>query len=128
MARRHYIDNAPSTTLTGTINNSVTSFGVLSLVGFPTSFPYLVTVGRGTASAEQMSVNSIVGTTVTVTRNVNAQGAFSHTVGEAFDHTANAVDFDEANDHVNKMTMTQLRGPNFPPKDGRGTVLGAIGN
>ena len=30
-------------------------------------------------------------------------------------------------DHVNKMTMAQLRGPNFPPKDGRGTMLGAIG-
>jgi Peptidase family M28 len=30
-------------------------------------------------------------------------------------------------DHVNKMTMAQLRGPNFPPKDERGTILGAIG-
>jgi hypothetical protein len=30
-------------------------------------------------------------------------------------------------DHVNKMTMAQLRGPNFPPKDERGTILGVIG-
>ena len=30
-------------------------------------------------------------------------------------------------DHVNKMTMAQLRGPNFPPKDERGTILGPIG-
>jgi peptidase M28-like protein len=30
-------------------------------------------------------------------------------------------------DHVNRMTMAQLRGPNFPPKDERGTLLGAIG-
>ena len=30
-------------------------------------------------------------------------------------------------DHVNKMTMAQVRGPNFPPKDERGTILGAIG-
>jgi hypothetical protein len=30
-------------------------------------------------------------------------------------------------DHVNKMTMAQLRGPNFPPKGERGTILGAIG-
>ncbi|HYT54647.1 MAG TPA: hypothetical protein VEQ38_08040 [Verrucomicrobiae bacterium] len=29
-------------------------------------------------------------------------------------------------DNVNKMTMAQLRGPNFPPKDGRGTILGPI--
>jgi len=25
------------------------------------------------------------------------------------------------------MTLAQLRGPNFPPKDERGTVLGPIG-
>ena len=30
-------------------------------------------------------------------------------------------------DRVNAMTLEQLRGPNFPPKDGRGTVKGPIG-
>jgi hypothetical protein len=30
-------------------------------------------------------------------------------------------------DRVNAMTIAQVRGPNFPPKDGRGTVLGPIG-
>jgi hypothetical protein len=30
-------------------------------------------------------------------------------------------------DRVNTMTIPQLRGANFPPKDGRGTVLGPIG-
>jgi hypothetical protein len=30
-------------------------------------------------------------------------------------------------DRVNAMTIQQLRGPDFPPKDGRGTVLGPIG-
>jgi hypothetical protein len=30
-------------------------------------------------------------------------------------------------DNVNKMTLEQLRGPNFPPKDERGTVRGPIG-
>jgi hypothetical protein len=30
-------------------------------------------------------------------------------------------------DNVNKMTLEQLRGPNFPPKDERGSVLGPIG-
>jgi Peptidase family M28 len=29
-------------------------------------------------------------------------------------------------DHVNAMSMAQVRGPNFPPKDGRGTVIGPI--
>ena len=30
-------------------------------------------------------------------------------------------------DRVNTMTISQLRGPDFPPKDGRGTVKGPIG-
>jgi Peptidase family M28 len=30
-------------------------------------------------------------------------------------------------DHVNKMTMAELRGPHFPPKDSRGTLNGPIG-
>jgi len=30
-------------------------------------------------------------------------------------------------DNVNTMTLAELRGPNFPPKDERGTVLGPIG-
>lgn len=104
MTRRHYVDNAPATTITGTIDNTATSFGVVNLVGFPTSRPYTGTLGRGTASAEQVIVTDVVGSTVTVTRNANGQGAFSHTVGEKFEHTANAVDFDEANAHVNATT------------------------
>ena len=30
-------------------------------------------------------------------------------------------------DNVNKMTLAELRGPSFPPKDERGSVLGPIG-
>ena len=30
-------------------------------------------------------------------------------------------------DNVNKMTLAALRGPSFPPKDERGSVLGPIG-
>jgi hypothetical protein len=32
--------------------------------------------------------------------------------------------FAAAHDHANGMTMAQLRGPNFPPKDGRGSLKG----
>jgi len=35
--------------------------------------------------------------------------------------------FASISDVVNKMTMAKVRGPNFPPKDERGTILGAIG-
>ena len=101
MTTRHYIDNAPTTTVPGAINASVTSFAVASLAGFPATFPYSATLGLGTASAEQVLVTAAVGTTVTVTRNSNGQGAFSHPAGETFDHTAVAQDYSEANAHVN---------------------------
>jgi hypothetical protein len=104
LTRRHYIDNAPTTTLTGSINASTTTVVVASLSGFPTSFPYPVTMGMGTTSAEQIIVSSAVGTTLTVIRNSNGQGAFSHPAGENFNHTANAIEYDEANAHINATT------------------------
>jgi hypothetical protein len=104
LTRRHYIDNAPTTTLSGSINASTTTVVVASLSGYPTSFPFPATMGMGTTSAEQITVISTVGTTLTVTRNANGQGAFSHPAGEIFNHTANAVEYDEANAHVNAST------------------------
>lgn len=104
MTRRHYIDNAPTTTLSGSINASTTTVVVASLSGYPTSFPFPATMGMGTTSAEQITVISTVGTTLTVIRNANGQGAFSHPAGEIFNHTANAVECDEANAHVNAST------------------------
>ena len=101
MTARKYVDNAPTTTVSASINSSVTSFTVASLAGFPATFPYSATLGLGTASAEQVLVTAAVGTTVTVTRNSNGQGAFSHPAGETFDHTAVAQDYSEANAHVN---------------------------
>lgn len=101
MTVRHFIDNAPAVTLSATIDNAVASFAVSSLVGFPTSFPYNATVDRGTASAEQMLVTNTVGLTVYVNRNINGLGAYSHTTGATFEHTADAIDFAEANTHIN---------------------------
>ena len=104
MTRRHYIDNAPTTTVTTGINTSTPTIIVASLVGYPTQFPWPATLDLGTASAEQVLVTAAAGTTLTVTRNSNGLGAFSHPAGATLDHTANAIEFDEANDHVNKST------------------------
>lgn len=100
MSVRHFIDNAPAVTLSAGINGTATSFVVSAVAGLP-SLPFLATIDRGTASAEQILVTAIVGTTLTVTRNDNGLGAFSHAAGAALEHTANARDFSEANTHVN---------------------------
>jgi len=105
MARRHYNDNAPTAHLTGAINTSVTTVVVDSITGFPPVVPWTATLDMGTASAEQVLVTNVVGTTLTVTRNHNGQGAFSHSATSGtLDHTADAIDFDEANLHINSST------------------------
>lgn len=104
MTIRHFIDNAPAVALTATIDNATITVPVNSLIGFPTQFPYTATIDRGTASAEQVLVNSTVGLNLSVTRNHNGLGAYSHTIGALFEHTADAVDFSEANAHVNATT------------------------
>jgi hypothetical protein len=98
--RRHFVDNAPATTLSGSVNSSATVMLMVSLTGFPGATPYYATLDRGTASAEVVLVTSVVGATVTVTRNANGGGAFAHTSGATFEHTLVATDLDEANLHV----------------------------
>lgn len=102
MAVRNYIDNAPQTTLPGAIGASDLAITVASLAGYPTAYPYTVTLGLGSPSAEQILVTSLAsGSTVNVTRNYNGQGAFTHPAGETVNLTAVAKDFTEANSHVN---------------------------
>lgn len=100
MTTRHYVDNAPAKTVPAGCNSSTTSIIVSSTSGLP-STPYTATIDRGTASAEQVLVTAAVGTTLTITRNHGGTGAFSHAAGAAFEHTVDAIDFQEANAHVN---------------------------
>lgn len=103
MTRRHYIDNAPVPTF-GPLNSTDTTFTLSSGTGQPTAFPFTATLGLNSAAQENVLVTNLSGTTVTVTRNVDGLGAFSHPAGETFTHTALAVDYDEANSHVNATT------------------------
>lgn len=104
MTRRHYIDNAPACALNGAINTSVTSIPLVTASGLPSSFPYNATLDRNTASQENVSVTAASGSTLTVVRNIDGLGAFSHISGSFLEHTALAIDFDEANAHVNAST------------------------
>lgn len=103
MARRHYIDNSPTPSF-GPVGTSDTSWALSSATGLPTSFPYTATLDLGTTSQENVTVTAISGATVTVTRNTDGLGAFSHAAGATFNHTFLAADFDEANSHINSST------------------------
>ena len=56
--RRHFVDNAPTQTLSAGVNSSATTIPLVSAAGLPTFFPYSATLDLGTASAEQVSVTA----------------------------------------------------------------------
>lgn len=105
MTVRTYVDNASTKKLSGSVTSGATTITLDSLTGLPSSFPYAATIAMGTASAEQVLVTAAPGgTSLTVTRNYNGQGAFSHSSADTFDHSAIAKDYQEANAHVNATT------------------------
>ena len=104
MGLRHYVDNAPQTTVSAAITAADTAITLASLAGYPTQYPYTATLGIGSPSAEQVLVTAATGLSVTVTRNWNGQGAFSHAAGETFNLTSVAADYADANTHVNSTT------------------------
>lgn len=67
------IKNNASTTLSGSINNSVTSITVASATGFPSSGNFRIKV-----ESELMLVTAVAGTTWTVTRGIENTSAAAH--------------------------------------------------
>lgn len=77
MALENYA-NAAATTLSGSINNSVTSLTVASATGFPAIPRFRILIGT-----EILLVTGVAGTTWTVTRGEESTTAASHTSGDA---------------------------------------------
>lgn len=97
---RYYSNTAVETTLSGGINNSVTSIVVGSVSGFPVSFPYTLVIDQATASEELVTVTAAAGTTLTVTRGSDSTSAVTHSAGAAVKHVASARDFREPQEHI----------------------------
>ena len=102
--RRHYVNNAPQTTLSGAITNTATSVTVASLTGWPASFPYLAILEANTANEEIVLVTAVVGTTLTVTRAQDGTSGVSHAAGATVDHGIVRLDIDDANAHSSAST------------------------
>lgn len=104
MSTRHYVDFAPQTTLASPIGSADTTVTLLTLVGYPTAFPYTAVIDNGTASQEVVVVTAAAGAVATITRNEDGIGAFGHLAGATFAHMSAAVDFVEANTHINAVS------------------------
>lgn len=105
MARRHYSNTAQPVALTASVTNVATALQVSSTAGYPAT-PFTIGVERGTADEEIMLVTAVPdGTHFTVTRAYDGTTAKAHDDGSSVEHCVIAMDYDQANEHVNDMAL-----------------------
>jgi hypothetical protein len=95
MSKRNYSNVAPPLPLSTGVNSSAVTLQVTSTTGYPTP-PFILSVGRGTASEEVMLCTGKTSTTFTVTRGYDGTSASAHAVGDMVEHTTAAIDYREA--------------------------------
>lgn len=93
MANAYFYSNiAVPTTLSGNINNSVTSCTVSATTGWPTSYPFIVALDFGAATEELVQVTNNAAGTLTIVRGFGGTSAVSHSIGAVVRHVHNAQD------------------------------------
>lgn len=100
MSLRNFSSTAIQTTLVGGITASGTSAQVAATTGFPAA-PFILCLESGTANQELTLVTNVAGTTLTITRGYDSTTGVAHNSGATVTHSHGAIDFREANAHVN---------------------------
>lgn len=120
MARRHYNNTAVPVALTADCTSGATSLQVAATSGFPTT-PFTIGIERGTPDEEVCLVTAVPDSThLTVTRGYDGTTGKAHSTDDPVEHCVIAMDYDEANAHVNDSSLHQ-----GAPS---GTVLGFMGS
>lgn len=111
MTRRSYSGNAKATTLNAGIDATATTINLVSGTGYPAggaAGPFYIVIDRGLAAEEKILCDSTAVNTITV--NVSGRGADGttpavHALGAIVEHCWTATDADEANAHINDVTI-----------------------
>jgi len=104
MGRREYKGAATPTTIASTITNSATSLTITDATNWPTGV-FSFVIDPGLAGEEKILATSRTGTTINITtRGYDNTSAANHNAGAITYPVPTAVDFDEANSHVNATT------------------------
>jgi hypothetical protein len=104
MPSRYYSAIAQDTTINGSITNSQTSVVVNAVVGYPSSFPYILALDYNAASEELVQVTAASGATLTIIRGYNGTTAVSHNTGATVRHVITAQDMTDAQNHYDATT------------------------
>ena len=100
MSTRNYSSTAAQTTLASGVDASNTTLSVSATTGFP-SVPFILAVDAGAAAQELVLVTNVAGLNLTVTRGYDSTVPVAHDAGAVVSHSHGAIDFREANTHVN---------------------------
>lgn len=100
MALRNFSNGAVETQLAVSVTDSAVVMQMTSVTGWPAA-PFTIVVDADEITEEVCLVTGLSGTTATVTRGFNGTSAVAHTAGAKVKHAAVAIDFSEANAHVN---------------------------
>jgi hypothetical protein len=104
MARREYKGAATPCTIVTTITSSSTTILISDATNWPTG-SFSIVIDPGLAGEEKLLIASRTATTLTVTtRGYDNTTASAHTTGAIIYPVPTAIDFDEANSHVNAST------------------------
>lgn len=103
MTQRNYSSTAAETTLSSGVDASTTTLTVSATTGFP-AVPFILAIDAGAAAQELVLVTNVAGTTLTVTRAYDSTVGAAHDTGAVVAHSHAALDFREANTHVNATT------------------------
>lgn len=104
MTVRFYSSTAVATSLNGAIAAGATAINVNDTTGFPTNFPYVLSLDYGGAAEELVDVTAAAGLSLTVTRGVDGTSAQSHGNGAVVRHVASGRDFSDSRNHENAST------------------------
>lgn len=101
---RQFSSQAQATTLAAPVpSGTATVINVTSLVGYPTTTPFRITVDKDGASPEIMDVTAVAGNALTVVRHVDNSVATTHNAGDTVEHTFTAGDAQEMADHIDQI-------------------------
>lgn len=105
MSRRRYLNTSQPVSLTADVTGSAASLPVTSTAGYP-PVPFTIGMDRGTIDEEVCLVTAIPdGTHFTATRGYDGTTQKIHNAGHPVEHCVIAMDYDEANAHVNDASL-----------------------
>lgn len=112
MIRREFVGSALRTTLSSDILITSTSISVADGSSFPTGLnPFVISIGRGTASEEKILCSVRSGGTFTVLeRGYDGTTASAHTTGDYVDHVLDAAAIQDMNTVTNDTSIIAWMG------------------